>query len=115
MPLHDNAFEMLGNVGTKAGSFFRDNPLLTGATLVASTAGLVAGISTIRRRKKASTKRKRITRKVSRRRRVIHHVHTRRRRVKRRHITHSRPRHKGHSRVSFTTKDGRKVSFLSKR
>jgi len=51
------------------------------------------------RKRKAPTRRK-----VTRKRRVTR---------KRKRRTHRSPRHKGHKRVSFTTKDGRKVSFLS--
>lgn len=60
---------------------------------------------TVTRRKAPSgRKRKAPTRRTTRKRKPV-------RRRKRR--THSSPRHKGHKRVSFTTKDGRKVSFLS--
>jgi len=36
-----------------------------------------------------------------------------RRRAPRRRATHRRPRHRGHKRVSFTTAEGKKVSFLA--
>jgi len=53
-----------------------------------------------------------------RRRRIPAHGHRvvstgRRAPARRKRATHRSPRHKGHKRVSFTTKDGRKVSFLS--
>lgn len=56
----------------------------------------------------APTRRKARARPTARRRRVSR-VGPR----KRKRRTHRSPRHKGHKRVSFTTKDGRKVSFLS--
>jgi len=56
------------------------------------------------RRTTKARKRKAPTRRTVKKRRVTR---------KRKRRTHRSPRHKGHKRVSFTTADGKKVSFLS--
>jgi len=66
-----------------------------------------------------STRRAAPTRRRTTRRRIPAHGHrvvstgTRARRRTGKRRTHSSPRHRGHKRVSFTTSDGRKVSFLA--
>jgi len=91
--------------------FIRGNPLVSTAAVGIGTTGLVAVASTIRRKKrkkvtKRKPARKRKKAKVSRRKRVV---------KKRKKVTHRSPRHKGHKRVSFTTKDGKRVNFLVKK
>jgi len=64
---------------------------------------------TVKKKKKEvkrGRKRKAPTDRVRRKRKVV------RRRKKR---THRSPRHKGHTRVSFTTKSGQKVKFLARK
>jgi len=93
--------------------FIRGNPIVSTASVGAGVTGLVVAGATIRklRSKKKSTKRKstkksRIKRKKIRGGRV-------RKRTKR--ITHRTPRHRGHKKVTFTTKGGKRVSFLVKK
>lgn len=71
-----------------------------------------------RRRRRAPTERAPRRRAPARRKRIPTHRHkvisvpvTRRRTARR--GTHRRPRHRGHTKVSFTTKEGKKVSFLA--
>lgn len=68
------------------------------------------GFKAARPRRKAPTKRKAPTRRRARARPTARRRKARDGRKKRR--THRSPRHKGHKRVSFTTKEGKKVSFL---
>lgn len=121
----------LSRIGENVTELVQENPLVAIGVVAGGTAlttgALIGGVSAIRKRKarKRTTVRKKSKRKISRR--VIHHVHTRKRKVRRprirvtrrrrkvKHISHRSPRHKGHKRVSFTTKTGQKVSFLSKR
>lgn len=123
MPLHKRLGSTLKIFGqnpllSNIGMFIRDNPLLTGVSLGAAVGSVVAGTTLIRRKRKSGrrkSKRKSATRQRRRRkatRRRITHRTVRRRRKR---ITHSSPRHRGHKRVSFTTKGGKKVSFLTKR
>lgn len=91
--------------------FIRTNPIISSAIVGVTSIGTVAGIAAVvrRRRKKRTATRRRVKRRKAPRKRV--------RRIKRRkrHVTHASPRHRGHKRVVFTTKDGRKVSFLVKK
>jgi len=86
--------------------FIRSNPITTasvslGAPIVAI--GVAKGIGAIRKRKK---KKKKVKKKNGRRKT------TGRKTTGRKRKTHRSPRHRGHKRVSFTTKGGKKVSFL---
>lgn len=99
MVFHANSLSTIGG-------FVRENPLVTGVTLAAAIGGTTAVVRKVRRRKsgiKKSTTRKRKrtsgTRKVAGR---------------RKRKSHASPRHRGHKRVSFTTKDGKRVTFLVK-
>lgn len=120
MPFHKN---IISNVGSQIGSFVKENPLLTGVALTAGVAGIAAGITSVRRRRKTAKRapaRRKRTRRASPRkttRRRVRHVnaHHKPRRAKGRRTSHRRPRHRGHKRVSFVTKDGRKVNFLTKK
>ena len=93
--------------------FIRGNPITAvavGLGVPLTFAGIAAVGKRVKRRKKKSV-RKKAKRKSIRRRKTI-----RGRLVKRRkRVTHSSPRHKGHQRVAFTTKTGQKVSFLMKK
>lgn len=84
--------------------FIRGNPLVSTAVVGIGTTGLITGIAAVGRRA-AKRKRKAVKKRVTRRKRK---KVTKRRKK----ITHRSPRHKGHKRVSFTTKDGRRVNFL---
>ena len=89
--------------------FIRGNPIISTAALGIGTTGLFAGIATVGRRKaKKKTRRKAVKKRVTRRK--PKKVSKRRKRV-----THAKPRHKGHKRVSFTTAQGKRVSFLVKK
>lgn len=120
MPAHTR---LLQNVkGSAIGSFIKENPILSGVSLGAGIAGIAATTVAVSGRKKAKKRvRKRTQKRKIKRRKIIHvnskHKIVRRRKgkAKRSRIIHKSPRHKGHKRVSFVTKDGRKVSFLSKR
>lgn len=110
MVFHDDGFPLGASILADINQFVRGNPLLSTAILGASLTGITAGVVRIRRRKKKSVstqKRKRkSTRKKIRGRGI-------RKRTKR--VTHSSPRHKGHKRVAFTTKEGKRVTFLVKK
>lgn len=105
----------LGEISERATQFIRENPLLTGAILSATIGGTAAIIATVRRRKtrttvsrrKAPRRKRRVMRRTKRKK-----VLTRSGRHRLRATTHRRPRHKGHKRVSFTTKGGKRVNFL---
>lgn len=87
----------------------RGNPILSTAILGAGVTGITAGVVRVTKRKKkrkaTRSKRTKTTRRVRK-----HKKSTRRRKV-----THRSPRHKGHKKVSFTTKDGKRVNFLVKK
>lgn len=68
-----------------------------------------------RRRRRAKVRRKRPVRRIPPHRHKIVAVGTRRRKRRGRKHVHRVPRHRGHKRVSFTTKTGQKVSFLTRR
>jgi len=94
--------------------FVRNNPVLTGliGSGVLATLG-TAGVAIIRRRKRSKTKaRRRPARRKSIRRRKTSIM---RRRKHRKGVTHRSPRHRGHKKVTFTTKQGKRVSFLVKK
>lgn len=96
--------------------FVRGNPL----TAVAVGLGVPAtfgGIAVVGRRIAKRRKKKSGTRKIKKRSKGIKRRTVKRRRTIRRktRTTHSSPRHAGHKRVGFTTKDGRRVSFLVKK
>lgn len=87
--------------------FIRGNPIVSTAALGIGTTGLIATAATIirKRKKKTGKKKRKAKRRVSRRR-------IKKRKRVRKKITHRSPRHKGHKKVIFTTKEGKKVSFL---
>jgi len=86
--------------------FIRGNVIVSTAAVGIGITGLVAAATTIRRRKKKKAKRKAKKRRVKKRR-----VSKRRKKK----VTHRSPRHKGHKRVSFIAKNGKRVSFLVKK
>jgi len=92
--------------------FVRGNPILSTAILGSTTAGITAGIVTIGRRRKAKRKKTSTTR---RRKTTRRKAPRRKKATRRRKVTHRIPRHSGHKRVSFTTKDGKRVNFLVKK
>lgn len=78
--------------------FIRGNPIVSTAAIGIGTTGLVLGARSVfkkRKKRKSAVKRRR---KVTRKRKKT--------------ISHRSPRHRGHKRVSFTTKTGQKVRFL---
>jgi len=93
--------------------FVRNNPILSGliGSGVLTTLGTL-GVAVVRRRRKA---RARPRRRVKRRKMRVSRGAITRRKRHRRGVTHRRPRHAGHKKVSFTTKGGKRVSFLVKR
>lgn len=100
----------------------RRQQILGGVLLGSAAVGTAAGIKTLLQRRERVRPRRRKRRAAIRRRRrtrIVHrnarHVRVSRRRRKRERITHRRPRHRGHRRVSFTTKEGKRVSFLVRR
>ncbi len=80
-------------------SFGRSNPLIVTGIAGLTTTGLVA-VARIRKKRKAARK-KRVTTKKRRK-----------KTTRRKKVTHRKPRHRGHKRVTFTTKGGKKVRFL---
>lgn len=108
MVFHSGLLKEIRRISEPITDFVRSNPLLSSATLGISSLGIIAGATTFIRRKKRKKAAKRKT--VTRRRTV-------RKRVKRRkkRVTHRTPRHRGHKKVTFTTKDGKRVSFLVKK
>jgi len=91
--------------------FIRGNAIVSTASVGAGVTGLIIAAATIRRirgkKRRKSRVGKRVKRKKSKRgKRVVRKL----RKTKR--ITHRSPRHRGHKRVSFTTKEGKTVSFL---
>ena len=78
-------------------SFGRSNPLIVTSIAGITSAGLVA-VARVRRKKKATTTRRKKKATTTRR--------------KKKRVTHRSPRHKGHKRVTFKTKSGKKVRFL---
>lgn len=96
----------LERITQPATDFIRGNPIISTAALGIGTTGLFAGIAAVgRRAAKKKAKRKAVRKRVTRRKP--------KKAVKRRkRVTHRSPRHKGHKRVSFTTADGKRVSFL---
>lgn len=131
MPFHIGGLErlrtQLGILVEQARGFVADRPFQVG-TAVLGLGGLitagVAGLRRIRRRKKSGTRKKRRTKKTGRgrkkkkgRRKSISrvHIHRVKHRHRVKHKSHASPRHRGHKRVSFTTKSGQKVSFLTKK
>lgn len=105
-----NILSSFDRIQQRATDFFRANPILSSAAIGAGTSGLVvavAGIRKVKKRKKAKKRTKKRTKKKTTRKRK-----TRKTTKKRKKVTHRSPRHSGHKRVTFTTKDGKKVSFL---
>jgi len=101
-------------IRSSATDFIRSNPITTAAIALGVPLTFV-GIAAIgravgrrRRKKKAKTTGRRRTRVSRTRRRTT----TKRVARRRKRVTHASPRHRGHKRVAFTTKDGRRVSFL---
>lgn len=89
--------------------FIRGNPLTAvavGLGVPITFGGIAAiGRSVGKRRKKKVSKKKVMGRRIKRK-KVTR---------KRKKVTHRSPRHKGHKRVSFVTKDGKRVNFLVKK
>lgn len=95
----------LDRIQQKSTDFFRANPIVSTAGIGAGISGLVAVATIIRKAKKKKARKKAKTkgRKTTKRRKTT---------KKKKRVTHRSPRHKGHKRVTFTTKDGQKVKFL---
>jgi len=138
MPVHEKIFPHLRGgpiiaqierITQPVTDFIRGNPIVSTAALGVGTTGLVAGAITKFRKKRSPTakrKRRKTTRRKSvkrrgkkktkaqiKRQRLKNLAKARRARRTGKRRTHRSPRHKGHKRVTFTTKDGRKVSFLA--
>ncbi len=92
--------------------FIRGNPITAVAVGLGVPAGF-AGIAAVgkivakRRKKKSGRKKKSVGRTRIRKSKI------KRRKVKK--VTHRSPRHRGHKKVMFTTKEGKRVSFLVKK
>jgi len=112
MPLHDR-FPVGSEILADINQFVRGNPFISTAALITTLTGITAGIVSVRRRRKVRKSRpvgrRRKKKKSSRR------VRRKAGRTRRKRVSHRSPRHKGHKRVSFTTKDGRRVNFLVKK
>ncbi len=91
--------------------FIRSNPIVAG-TVVGGTGVLATQsiISRVKRRKRSAPRKRSRKKSASTGRKTRKKVGR-----KRKSPTHRSPRHKGHKRVSFITKDGRKVNFLVKK
>ena len=122
MPFHRKLAAQFESPLGQVGSFVKDNPLLSGVSLIAGVGGITAVVRSVSRkrktrarvssrRKRTTTRRKSVARRSPRKIRHTRAGHSPRRRK----ITHRSPRHGGHKRVSFVTKDGRKVSFKTKK
>lgn len=112
MPIHRRTREVILGRFNSISEFVRENPVLTGGigAGVLATLGTLGGIAVVRRRKrKASTKKRKKTTRRMVKRRITH-----KRRRHKKGVSHRSPRHRGHKRVSFTTKGGKRVSFLVK-
>jgi len=92
--------------------FIRGNPIVSTAAIGIGTTGLIAGATTLVRRRKAKKAAKRKTKRKVSRRRVKRRKRVGRPKGKRKKVSHASPRHRGHKKVTFTTKTGQKVSFL---
>jgi len=109
MPLHQplvaKAKQIIAIAPTLGTEILRSSPLVSGAALGGTGLILGAGggllVAQQIKRKRVKTR----VRQVTRRRKAK--VRTTRRRV-----SHRTPRHRGHKRVTFTTKEGKKVRFL---
>lgn len=110
MPLHDR-FPVGSEILADINQLVRGNPLISTAALVTTLTGITAGIVTVRRKRKKSRRVTRKRKKSTRKRKGVR----RRTTTKRKRVTHRSPRHKGHKKVSFTTKTGKRVSFLVKK
>lgn len=91
--------------------FIRGNPITAvavGLGVPLSFAGIAAIGKRVRRKKSGRKKTGRKKRSMGRT--TIRRSKIRRRKVKK--VTHRSPRHKGHKKVTFTTKEGKRVSFL---
>jgi len=93
----------------EASEFVRKNPV---TSAVGVSGGVLAGITAIQIVRKTRKKSSRRKKSVSRARKK---KSSSRRKVSRKKKTHASPRHRGHKRVVFTTKGGKKVSFLVKK
>lgn len=89
-----------------ATNFIRGNPIIAGGIGLGAPLALI-GIAQVGRR----VTRRKTKRRVSRKRRKTA-TRKKARIPGKRRKTHRSPRHKGHKRVSFTTAQGQKVSFL---
>jgi len=116
---------VLERIGGRVTDFIRGNPIISTAAIGIGTTGLVAAaITRVKKRKKRSPtarrkRRKSVKRKGKKktkaqikRQRLRNLAKARRARKTGKRRTHRSPRHKGHKRVSFITKGGKKVNFL---
>lgn len=123
MPFHKQSLARIaespiGELGSRLGTFVKENPLLTGVGLAASVGGITAVTRVVKRRRKAKRKstrrRSKVTKSRSRRtsrrgRRII-----RGRGLGRGEIRHSGKGTRGTKVVRFRTKQGKMVSFKVK-
>ena len=102
--------------------FIRGNPLVSTAAIGIGTTGIIAVAKTVARRKKRkkTVKRKRRTKRKSKKAKAKKRPKRKKRRIirgrglGRGEIKHSGKGTRGTKRVTFTTKDGRRVSFKVK-
>jgi len=144
MPVHETIFPTIRGAPILANvervlqpvtDFIRGNPIVSTAAIGVGTTGLIAGAAIIRksRKRKKAAKRKKTSRKRAAPRRKgrkrtkaqIKKIRLKNlkkaraaRKSRKRHVrgrSHASPRHRGHKKVMFTTKDGKRVSFLVKK
>jgi len=92
--------------------FIRGNPIVSTASVGAGVTGLVVAAATIR---KLRSKKKRTGKRKAKKPKKRTRVSKRKFKRTRKKVTHRKPRHRGHKKVSFITKQGKRVSFLVKK
>ena len=125
MPFHRKLAAQFESPLGQIGTFVKENPLLTGVSLIAGVSGITAVVRSVkrkrkttaavsRRRKRSTTRRKSVARRSPRKIRHTRSGHSPRR-TRSKRVSHRSPRHRGHKTVSFVTKDGRRVKFKTKK
>lgn len=102
MPFHtglEKLRDQIGGLIEQAKGFVSEKPIQTGAAILGIAAVPVGFLAANVIKRKARTRKKKKKSKTTRR---------------KKRATHRSPRHKGHKRVTFTTKGGKKVRFLVK-
>ena len=117
-PSFSQPLSLIRSRGSEITQFIRSSPIVSGVALGGSVLGglgLLQIIRKVRKRKKTRIRKRTVRKAITRRRRTRRKtsVVVRRKRRVGRHV-HASPRHRGHKRVSFTTKTGQKVNFLVK-